>query len=198
MNKELIIVAGVSSAGKSTLIDQFILPALKADGINIDKDVEISFAGKLSQNFELGDKQVNIVHYNSLLQFDIDPLLEKIDLSSESVFNNLLNGPSPSQVYLCYAPDNILRNRIKSRTAIEPKIAPNENTYPSGRILNNFEKIDQRNLVLEFAEKFKSLTDNIHVAFSTDDGFTLISWDDFKFGIPNPSLEKAINPKPPI
>jgi hypothetical protein len=192
MEKKLIIVAGVSSAGKSTLIDNFILPKLKADGINVADDVDIRFAGKLLQNFELGNKPVCIVHYNLLLQFDTNPHLTQIDLSSEPVFCQLLDSAYTSSIYLCYTPDEILRNRIATRTENEPIIAPDDTPYPSTIILNNFEKVDQRSLTLDFGEKFKSLADTVQVVFSTNENSTVISWEDFKYAIPSQALEEAI------
>ena len=193
MEKQIIIVAGVSSAGKSTLIDNFILPKLKADGINIVDDVEIRFAGKLLQNFELGNKSVCIVHYNLLLQFDTNPDLTEIDLSSEPVFCQLLQSPCPSTVYLCYTPDEILRTRISIRTKNEPKIAPDDSSYPSAAILKSFKKIDLRLLTLEFGNRFKGHVDNVQVVFSTNNNSTIISWDDFKYALPNQALEEAIS-----
>lgn len=192
MEKKIIIVAGVSSAGKSTLIDNFILPKLKADGINIVDDVEIRFAGKLLQNFELGNKPVCIVHYNLLLQFDTNPDLTEIDLSSEPVFCQLLESPCQSTVYLCYTPDAVLRKRITTRTKTEPIIAPDDSSYPSATILKSFEKIDQRLLTLEFGDKFKAHADNVQLVFSTNNTSAVISWDDFKYALPNQALEEAI------
>ena len=192
MKTKLIIVAGISSAGKSTFIDSFILPKLKAGGINTDEDVDIKFAGALLQNFELGSKPVCIVHYNLLLQFDTNPHLEQINFSNDPVFCELLKQANSSTVYLCYAPDGVLLNRINDRTKIEPTLAPSDIPYPSEIISENFNKVDQRLLLLDFGEQFKCVTENVHVIFSTNKNSTLISWDDFKNGTPSLTLQEAI------
>lgn len=192
MNTRLIIVAGFSSAGKSTFISSNLLPDLQQEGINTEDDVEILFAGKLLDNFDLGNKAVCIIHYNLLLQFDANPQLQDIDLSTELVFCELLKHCSASTVYLCYTPDNVLLERINNRKQIEPAIAPSEHPYPSAQILKNVEKVNQRQLLLECGEGFMQAGADIQVVFSGGNNTSLISWDDFKYAIPNAALEAAI------
>lgn len=196
MDRKLIVVAGVSSSGKSTFIDTVLIPNLvrSTSGLDASKEIDVKFAGRLRDNFYLGDKNICIVHYNSLLQLDTHPHLENIDLSDEPVFNNLLNSAYESAIYLCYTPDNILLERMMSRTQVEPLLREGEQSkYPTDHVLNGFKKVNQRSLLLDFAEKFQHVTNDIQVVFSDETKCSTLALDDFKYGIPNTRIEEIIS-----
>lgn len=193
--QKLVIVTGVSSAGKSTFINEFLLPSLSKNSNlqTVADEIDIKFAGQLRRNFDLGGKRVCIIHYNSLLFFDANPELSELILSDEPVFNNLLHCAYESSIYLCYAPDEIILQRIRERELIEPLLREVPGKYPTAKVLAGFKKVDQRVLLLEFAEKFSHVTNDINVVFSSNNQTSILTLEEFKYGIPTSNLEKKLN-----
>jgi hypothetical protein len=192
LDKKLIVVAGVSSSGKSTFIDEHLLNELAVEGFGRNEDVDIKFAGKLFSDFDLGSKTVCIVHYNTLVKFDRYSETETLDLLDEFVFNKLLASQRRITLYLCYTPDTELLRRIEARESIEPIFAPNSFKYPKLKVQANFSKVDQRQLLIQCAEYFKTVTNDMKVVFSMSGSTEFLTYDEFRYGLPSDRLENII------
>jgi len=192
MQEKIYIVGGVSSSGKSTFINEHLIPKLKKEQVDIESEVDIKFAGRLYDSFDLGMKKIVIIHYNSLLKFDRYPDTKKLDLLEEKVFSKLLSLDAPISVHICYTPDQELLERINNRKTIEPDLSPSAGIYPKEKILRNKEKVDQRRLVLDFSSHFKKITNQIEIVFSVNGKSSILSSDEFQYGIPTKRLQNAL------
>ena len=134
----------------------------------------------LLNDFDLGSKKICVIHYNLLLYFDSSPSLTEIDLMSEEVFCNLLKLPAGIEIYLCYAPQKDLINRICKRTHIERDLTRSLAKYSPGTVLENLKKVDQRELLLEFGARLTHLAKNIQVIHSQGGRINIVKMDQLK------------------
>lgn len=207
MSQHNIIVVGASCAGKSTFISEALLPKLAAEGFQRDTDVDVFFAGKLSKQFNLhpamahlgekpfhlGTKPVAIVHYNLFVHFETPATSEQACLQDEPVLRRLLAHADSYQIYLCYAPDDVLERRIRTRRVVEPELAPTARPYASDRVLQSLARLDQRQLLLDFGAAFEGRCATMEVVFSADNHAALLPWSDFVSGAPSERLEAAVS-----
>ena len=172
--QKVIIVAGISSAGKSTFIERVLQPKfnfLKSD---------VKFAGKLSESFDLGSSDCCVVHYNLLLQFDWERSRQAISLHEEPVFKKLLEECGGADVFLIFAPINELQDRIRSRRYVEPYFLATTGRYPSDEICKRLNRVDQRALLIEFGDAFEEFGSSISVWISEKGNSHGVSFGEFK------------------
>ena len=177
--KEIVIVAGLSSSGKSTFIEKHLLPGIRSRGLDPNKDVDIKYSEQMDDGICVSTKPVCIVHFNTHVESDCYSVEEMGDLREEKLFGLLLNRPETAKLYLCYTPDHILMERIKARTEDE-----------SNGILGN---VDQRQSLLHLVEKFVPVVSDIQIVFSGKGKTGLMTTDEFKYGLPSEKLEAVIN-----
>lgn len=182
--RRTIIVAGVSSAGKSTFIEKFVIPDLQTKGLYFCRDIDLVFARTLFNKFSLGSKTVSIIHYNTIVGLDFYPDLGGIVLSEDPVFARLLAVARDCDLYICYAPDHILRDRIDRREMVEPVFQPTAYKYPKEHVIRNLEKVDQRQLVIDFADQFRGVAREIKVVLSGDNTTDIVRISDFMSRFP--------------
>ena len=207
MKDSKIIVAGVSSAGKSTFISEYLLPELKLNGLSRVTDISVFFAGQLvldfkllddganqeENSFHLGSKPVSIIHYNSLVYFDQNPSSTSLDVLHEPLLRSLLGLDHNYKVYLCYTPDHILFDRIEKRVKVEPELLTNTLPYSKYETLRNLELVDQRQILLEFGQAFRARGNDVQIVFPGKGCITLLSWSEFTTGAQSERLETALS-----
>ena len=176
---EIIIVAGLSSSGKSNFTEKFLLPDIRSRGLDPNKDVDIKYFEHTDDDISLNTKPVSVLYFNTHVDSDRYSVEEMRILREEKLNSLLLNRSEKLKLYLCYTPDHILMERIKART---------END--SNGILSN---INQRQLLLNFVEKFLPVVPDIQIVFSGKDKTGLMTIDDFRYGLPSEKLEAVIN-----
>jgi hypothetical protein len=176
---EIIIVAGLSSSGKSTFTEKYLLPDIRSRGLDPNKDVDIKYFEHPDDDISLNTKPVSVLYFNTHVDSDRYSVEEMRILREEKLNSLLLNRSEKLKLYLCYTPDHILMERIKART---------END--SNGILSN---INQRQLLLNFVEKFLPVVPDIQIVFSGKDKTGLMTIDDFRYGLPSEKLEAVIN-----
>ncbi|MEO0916729.1 MAG: hypothetical protein AAFY31_07050, partial [Pseudomonadota bacterium] len=196
-----VLVAGVSSAGKSTFIARHLIPLIAQAG----RQNQVFFAGQLERQhnlngvvigphppFALGKEAVSIVHFNLLRPFQSDTQAIDTMWEKDAVFSALTTHSSCFDVYLCYAPDPVIKTRMEARTAIEPDLSKDGRTYPAARLQAQFSRVDQRQLLISFANAVAPYARLRKVAFSNDHATSQLSWDDFLYARPSPALEAAL------
>ena len=176
---EIIIVAGLSGAGKTTFTEKHLLPGIRSRGLDPNKDVDIKYFEQADDDISLSTKPVCIVHFNTHVDSDRYSVEEMRVSREEKLISLLLNRPEKLKLYLCYTPDHILIERINARAEIE-----------SNGILGN---IDQRQSLLHLVEKFDPVVSDIQIVFSGKGKAGLMTTDDFRYGLPSENLEAVIN-----
>lgn len=194
MAQRKIIVAGVSSAGKSTFIERMLED-------QSSHETEVFFAGRLVRAFgltgiaprslNLGAKPVAIVHYNTQSSW-ISTAEHLPPVEEDPLVQALRSHAAAYELYLCYAPDAVIRERMARRTAVEPVLGETDYAYPNTRLCAEFDRIDQRERLLAFAKAFHSHCPQPTVVFSNARKTSLLSWEAFRHGNPTPELESAL------
>jgi len=189
-SQKIILVAGVSSSGKSTFIKNLVPTLLESDPSLKIEDIDIIFAKELRNNFNLGKKKCLIIHYNSLIPFDIDAELKTIDYNKEPIIKKISN-LKIEEIFICYAPDNIIEKRMTKRHYSEP-LYNKFTIYPSNKILNSFKKINQRKLVIDISKQFNSQSKNIFIVFSQNETSMILPIKYFTHGVHSEFLETVL------
>ena len=197
----LHIVVGCSSAGKSTFIHKHLLPEITGATEGAAPSVEILFGGAVLRDLRKGleplrvsEPAASILHINSLLQFDQDPDAPTIDVERDPLPKAVLESGRPLHVHLCYAPTHVLLGRIGARELIEPELRDSPHAYPKERVLKGLSKVDQRQLLLRFAERLEPQAKDISIVFSTNELTSILSLDEFRFAPQTRELEQKIRP----
>lgn len=182
LDKQLIIVAGVSGSGKSTFIDKVLFPKILSSARNniTASEVNLVFASSLRNKFDLGDKPTTVIHYNSLIAYDVEPNLKNLNLNEEPIFKQLLNHARNCSVYLCYTVDDVLMRRIGQRKQVEPLFSKSRKIYPAKKIRSQLVKINQRQLLLEMAGILSKFTSDINIVVSSAGSVSLVSLQQFQ------------------
>ena len=176
---EIIIVAGLSGAGKTTFTEKHLLPGIRSRGLDPNKDVDIKYFEQADDDISLSTKPVCIVHFNTHVDSDRYSVEEMRVSREEKLISLLLNRPEKLKLYLCYTPDHILMERIKARTESESTGIP--------------DNIDQRQSLLHLVEKFGPVVSDIQIVFSGKGKTGLMTTDEFRHGLPGEKLEAVIN-----
>lgn len=202
MGERNIIVAGVSCAGKSTFIAGDLAVELASEGYNHERDIDLLFAGKLVKSYalksdapqpiSLGDRPVSVLHYNLLMPFEAAPDEADLRLEEEPLLNALCALGQRYRLYLCYAPDAVIRARMAVREEVEPSLDPSTQTYPNARFAACFQRTDQRQLVLAFGRKLASFCDDIKIVYSNSCTTSLLEWHAFCDAPQTTALEAAL------
>lgn len=196
-----ILVAGVSCAGKSTFIAGPLRESLRAEGVQ-SAEIETHFGGKLIRRFDLlsnapkllrlGSKPVQIIHYNLLHLLQAEH--ETGELCPEDPFLQAILKTAPKcDVYVCYAPDRVIEDRMRTRVHVEPELAPSDMRYPNDRFAERFGMADQRKLVLDFALRVKPIANKIAVIFSDNAETRALSWEEFTISEISVKRERAVS-----
>ncbi|MEM7717850.1 MAG: hypothetical protein AAF222_01485 [Pseudomonadota bacterium] len=191
-----VLVAGVSSAGKSTFIANHLMPEMTSAG----RRHHVYFAGQLMRQynlrgelvgpappFSLARSGVSIVHLNLLMP-------REDDLATFS--QALMAWATDYDVYLCYAPDAVIRARIANRTKVEPRLSGDASPYPAEQFQERFSDVDQRQMLLTFGEAIAPAARSRTIVFSNDRTTSHLTWDDFLYARPSPALEAALTQRP--
>jgi hypothetical protein len=60
------------------------------------------------------------------------------------------------------------------------------------KVQANFSKVDQRQLLIQCAEYFKTVTNDMKVVFSISGSTEFLTYDEFRYGLPSDRLENII------
>ncbi|WND04070.1 hypothetical protein QGN29_06745 [Temperatibacter marinus] len=194
MDTHLYIIAGVSCSGKSTFIDQVLVPKIlsaKSTSFTAD-DIAMTFAYRLAKTFNITKRPVTIVHYNSLHAFKNRPEMSVEELRSDPLLKNLLNQPYKTTLYLCYVPEGKLYERVNNREFLEPQFYANNTRYNKELAKEKLQNVNQRKVLLDLADLFSSITSDIHIVLSNENKIDLLSLNDFRYGLPTQSLEQKL------
>ncbi|MEM6386692.1 MAG: hypothetical protein AAF718_10690 [Pseudomonadota bacterium] len=196
-----IIVAGVSSAGKSTFISNTLVPRLVAEGTK-PEEIDMLFAGKLARTLSeapedaraaiFKPRRTSILHYNLLLPIVSSGGKEGFDVGTEPVAQALRAEARTYRLYLCYAPDAVIRARMQTREDAEPQLNPGQMPYPSDRFTGYFAKIDQRQALLSLERALRPQTTSVSVIYSNANETTELSLDAFIHGQPDAQVQAAL------
>lgn len=184
MNTETIIVAGLTGSGKSTFTEKRLLPGIRGRGLDPNKDVDIQQFDRANDDIGLSTKPVTIVHFNTHVESDQHSVEEMRVSREEKLMSFLRNKAETSKLYLCYTPDHMLAERIKSRTGTDPK--------RNGALSN----VNQRHSLLQLVEKFAPAVSDTQIVFLGEVKIELMTADEFQHGLPSETLEAIINHSP--
>lgn len=146
------------------------------------------------EGFTLGPHAVVIIHYNLLVQLHDTPDLEVIDHTQDPLFAGLMALRAIHGLYLCYAPDGVVRQRMGERTQIEPDLAGMADAiYPQDLFVRAFAQVDQRRSLLDFGALLRDNTERRDIVFSKQGPARLLAYESFVSGTPDAELQAAIS-----
>ncbi|WP_417482715.1 hypothetical protein [Maricaulis sp.] len=162
---DVIIVAGVSSSGKSSFIQEELIARRGLP------ETSVKFAWELDHSAAPQSVEGCVVHYNLLRQLDRNPELRSICFAQQPILTQILSSGKPIEAHLIFAPDDEILRRIAVRKHVEPKFRGTNSGYPSDKIRANFLKVDQKRLLIEFGEMFERAGALVAVWISTNGKF---------------------------
>ncbi|QUJ77693.1 hypothetical protein KDD17_06970 [Sulfitobacter albidus] len=159
------LIAGVSSAGKSTLIARMRKrqrPGLMGD---------VCFAYEIQPGWQRRMRRHTFIHYNLLRPADLGTGDAPDPLQSDPVFRRLTRCQIPMRITILVADRPTLERRIARRQAIEPALRGDTTEYPARKILTQLQSVSQAALVAELSTAFSHTDAPIDYVQSTDEGF---------------------------